>query len=456
MARPLVWLSLLLCAACSKNPPGGTDGNPDGPLPGFDVPPPMGLFPLGISSDRGSLVAADGKPFLLHGEAAWSLIVRLDTDDATRYLADRRDRGVNTLLVNLIESFYSARPPRNAAGDEPFTTPGDFSTPNEAYFAHADRVIDLAASQGMAVLLVPAYLGFEGGEEGWYQEMSAPLTAAPCLSYGDFLGRRYASKSNIIWVWGGDYTPPAGRGLNCLIAIRDGVRQAGATQLSSAHWAPETTSLEVPAFAGSVDIVGVYTYQPVLPACRDARAVFPRKPTYMFETCYENDPFNRCTGKGEVRRQHWWGLLGCGAGELYGVSGLWQFLPDEWRQKLDSPLSLHAQRLAAITQPLPIYTFALHNALVTSDRGTGVNEIVVARSSDRAHALLYSPPAPPAGSTITLDLMQMSGPVTATWLDPTADRSVAAGTNLTGSQTLTRPGANDAGDQDWVLMLSVP
>jgi hypothetical protein len=451
-----VWLTALLgIAACSKNPPGGTDGNPDGPLPGFDAPPPPGLFPLGISSDRGSLVTANARPFLIHAEAAWSLIVQLDTTEAMQYLADRRDRGVNALLVNLIESYYSDRPPRNAAGDVPFTTPGEFTTPNEPYFAHADRVIDLAASQGMAVLLVPAYLGFNGGDEGWYQAMSNQ-SSAECLTYGEFLGRRYASKSNIIWVWGGDYTPPAGMGLNCLIAIRDGIRQGGATQLASAHWAPETTSLAVSAFASSVDLVGVYSYQIVMPACRAARAVTPRKPTYMFETCYENDPFGRCSGRGEIRRQHWWGLLGCGAGEIYGVNGVWQF-ESEWQQKLGSPLSLHEQRLVAIVQQLPWQTFALHDALVTSDHGSGVSEIAVARSSDRVHALIYSPPSPPGGaSTITLDLTQMSGPVAATWLDPTADRSVAAGTNLTGSQTLTRPGANAAGDQDWVLQLSVP
>jgi len=50
----------------------------------------------------------------------------------------------------------------------------------------------------------------------------------------------------------------------------------------------------------------------------------------------------------------------------------------------------------------------------------------------------------------------MSGPVTATWQDPSAARSMSAGSNLTGSHTFDRPGNNAGGDADWVLVLRVP
>jgi hypothetical protein len=42
----------------------------------------------------------------------------------------------------------------------------DWSVPNEKYFAHADWVIRKAAENGIAVLLVPAYLGYMGLDEG--------------------------------------------------------------------------------------------------------------------------------------------------------------------------------------------------------------------------------------------------------------------------------------------------
>src|SRR5919198_3082123 len=101
------------------------------PLPS---PPAPARFPLTISADRRRLVDADGVPFLVQGDAAWSLIANLTLDDAIRYLDDRRAKGFNTVLVNLIEHLFSKDPPRDLAGREPFSTPGNLGTPNDAYF----------------------------------------------------------------------------------------------------------------------------------------------------------------------------------------------------------------------------------------------------------------------------------------------------------------------------------
>ena len=79
---------------------------------------------------------------LLQGDAAWSLIANTTLDEARFYIEDRRRKGFNTLIVSLIEYCFAQDPPRNLAGDEPFTTPGDFRTPNEAYMAHAERVLE--------------------------------------------------------------------------------------------------------------------------------------------------------------------------------------------------------------------------------------------------------------------------------------------------------------------------
>jgi hypothetical protein len=468
----LGWLATVaVLGACSGSPTGTTDGggggdDDGGTLPGFDAPPPTGLFPLGVAADGATLVTGEGKPFLLHGEAAWSLIVQLNTTDAMRYLADRKARGINAVIVNLIEHYYSSSPPRNAAGAAPFTTAGDFSRPNEAYFAHADQVIDLAASQGMVVLLTPSYLGFLGGAEGWYQEMTN-LSEAKCSSYGNFLGTRYASRHNIIWVWGGDYTPPSGRGgESCLKAIRDGIRAAEPAALATAHWDPETTSRDEAAFTGSIDLVGVYTYQPVLPACRAARAVTPRKPIFLFETCYEQETIQGCAATtANVRRRQWWGWLGCGAGEFVGNKSIWKFDSgiandprSNWIHELTSPATLHDVRMSTLAHQMAWQTLELDDALIAGSQQTGYKEIAAARTADHKQALIYIPPdIPPDGpSTVTVDLDQMNGSVTATWLDPTSERSVAVGTGLTGSKSLTTPGNNDDGDDDWVLRLSVP
>jgi len=443
----LAVLAALIPAACSGS----------SALPGFDAQPPAGLFPLGVAGDGSSLVTADGRPFLLHGEAAWSLIAQLNTAGAMQYLADRRGRGVNTLIVNLIEHKFAAKAPRDAAGDAPFTTAGDFSTPNEAYFAHADLVIDLAASQGIAVLLAPSYLGYAGTDEGWSQEMNA-LPVAKCQSYGDFVGKRYASKPNILWLWGGDTTPATGSPLEaCMKAIRDAVVKAGGPvggprALTSAHWDHPADSLVEPTFADALDLVGVYTYDPDLPACRTTRAKTPRRPTVLLETTYENE---HSASAADVRRQQWWGFLGCGAGEIVGNNPIWRFASG-WPQNLGSPVSIGEQRLLAIAQQVAWQTLTLDDALVTSGRGTAGStaEVAATRTADHKQALIYLPPS--GASTITVDLTQMAGPVTATWQDPTTARSMAAGNNLTGSHPFATPGNNASGDKDWALMLSVP
>src|SRR5262245_51941307 len=84
------------------------------------TPAPMARYPLSISADRRRLLDADGNPFLIQGDAAWSLIANLEYDEALRYLDDRQARGFNTLIVNLIEHLYSQDPPRDRSGREPF------------------------------------------------------------------------------------------------------------------------------------------------------------------------------------------------------------------------------------------------------------------------------------------------------------------------------------------------
>jgi len=467
--RALAAAGIAIATGCSSAPgaAGGDGGGDDGSggglidagiLPGFDAAPPQGLFPLQVSADGTHLTGNDGRPFLLHGEAAWSLIVQLSTSDAMRYLADRHARGVNAIIVNLIEHHYSDHPPSNTAGNAPFINPNDLSTTNEAYFGHADTVIDLAASQGMVVMLFPSYLGLQL-QEGWRDEMAKSGTTK-CAAYGKFLGQRYASKTNILWMWGGDDTPTNDPPVEaCMKAISDAILAAlptSQTLRSSAHWSMQTTSRDESTFTSEIDAVGVYTYNLALPDCRLARDRTPRMPTFLIETCYEGEMFGRCPAVSDVRRQQWWSLLGCGAGEIYGVEGLWQFASG-WLQKLGSPVSVGEQRLFAVAQQVAWQTLALDDALVPVGRGTmgAADEVAAARTADHKQALIYIPPA--GAATITVDLTQMTGAVNAIWQDPTADHSVAAGNGLTGSHLFARPaGNNSGGDKDWVLVLTVP
>lgn len=111
-------------------------------------------FLFGWRRTVGNLEEADGKPFLLQGDTAWSLMVQLSKEETEEYLENRRQKGFNAILVNLIEYFYADQPPENKNGAVPFTTPEDLSTPNDDYFAHADWVIQKAGEKGILVVLI--------------------------------------------------------------------------------------------------------------------------------------------------------------------------------------------------------------------------------------------------------------------------------------------------------------
>jgi len=153
-----------------------------------------GPYPIRVGLDHRHVVDQGGAPFLIHGDTPWSLISGLTKEEAEQYLENRRQKGFNSIIVNLIE--HKFRGPVNRYSEGPFTTPGDFSTPNEKYFEHADWVIRKAGEKGMQVFLAPIYLGYIGTDEGWVAEALAN-GPAKCRAWGQYLGSVIAA--TITW-----------------------------------------------------------------------------------------------------------------------------------------------------------------------------------------------------------------------------------------------------------------
>ncbi len=220
-------------------------------------------FPLKLRPGARILEDALANPFFMHGDTAWSLIAQLPREAVEEYLQDRRRRGFNTLLVNLLEHRFATDAPNNAYGEPPFLTAGDYATPNEKYFAHADWVVARAEELGFVILLAPSYVGHQGGNEGWYQEM---LKNGPekLRDYGHYLGQRYQNLKNIVWLHGGDYDPP---NKDVVRAIADGIREIQPTALHSAHGAGRAAA-EYWRGEPWLDLNNVYTYEPVIHAAR--------------------------------------------------------------------------------------------------------------------------------------------------------------------------------------------
>jgi hypothetical protein len=412
------------------------------------------IFPLRVSANGRYLEDRTGKPFLLHGDSPWSLVVQLSREDVELYLQDRRARGFNTLLMNLIEHNFSDNPPHNWYGDAPFLTPGDFSTPNEAYFAHADWVLQRAGDLGFTVFLTPAYLGYGGGDEGWYEELVAS-TAEVRREYGRFLGARYQHMEHIIWTHGGDYNPP---NRDVVLDVAEGIREFTPGRLETAHCVRETAAVEYWPEPW-LTLNNVYTGRAVYSDALDQYNRPGPLAFFFLEGLYENEHSITTV---RIRTQAYHALLSGAAGQLFGNNPIWHFdgpglypAPVTWKEALDGPGSRSMAIVWNLFSSLQWWLLVpdVDNQVLVGGLGDGQDRAVAAQTGDRGLAVAYVPTV----RDIQMDFSTFSGPqVAAEWHDPSSGAvTTAAGSPLAadGLQTLRPPGANDAGDPDWVLVL---
>jgi len=458
LAALTIAISILAC---------GTGDNDTAPAVTPSQPgPTSGVFPLRVEPGKRYLVDASGRPFLLHADTAWSLIADLPLGQAAEYLEDRRQKGFNAVIVNLLEHKFARNAPRNFYGASPFSTPGDFGTRNEAYFAHADQVLRIAAEKGMLVLLTPSYIGAEGTDEGWFEEMLASGEES-MTAYGQYLGKRYSLYTNILWVNAGDRNPPAnGRAL--VKRIAQGITQFDARSLHTAHTQPESTPASIWTGEPWLSVNNVYTYVDVPSMARSAYA--SGMPFFLFESRYENERTAMEGSEQRVRVQAYQAMTSGAMGQAFGNNPIWHFggpgifavSPPDWGQWLDSPGAMsmvHLQSLLAARdwwKLVPDFS----GTFLTGDQGTGdpYDRATAAHAADGSFALVYLPRA----RSVTVDLAQMAGPlVAARWYDPSI--GLFSGASIPGSpfprtsQVIPPPPGDNASPSgsfsDWVLIL---
>jgi hypothetical protein len=400
-----------------------------------------GPYPMRVAPDHRHVVDQSGQPFLIQGDAPWSLISGLTKDEAELYLEDRRRKGFNSIIVNLIEHKFHG--PVNRYGQGPFLVPGDFSTPNEAYFEHADWVIRKAGEKGIQVFLAPIYLGYIGTDEGWVEEA---LTNGPakCRAWGRYVGKRYAGFDNLVWLIGGDRNPATAR--DDVNAVALGIKEVDNRHLLTAHCHPENSAIDQYKDSGWLDLNTTYTYEIVHHKLQADYSRKPAMPYVLIETTYEGEHNASAV---QIRRQAYWALLYGAAGQFMGNRPIWLFDPG-WQAALDGTGSQDMARAQALFRSRPWYDFVpdQDHQVVVDGLGefNGLDYVAAARTPDGGTVLAYMPSA----RTVTVDLPKVAGKsAKAWWFNPRGGDAQRAGEFPTaGRQHFTPPG-----DGDWVLVL---
>ena len=416
---------------------------------------------LKISFNGRFLVDQQNRPFLVVGDTAWSLIAQLKDPDIDRYLDDRQKRGFNSIIVNLIEHKFCSVPPKTRSGLAPFSRPGDFSTPNTEYFAFAHDVIQKANRRGIVVWLAPAYLGYGGGDEGFFREMKTG-GRAKLLAYGRFIGRRFRDLPNIVWLLGGDYTPePPDRWVVTELAA--GIRAEDTVHLMTVHASPETSAAAAFGQEPWLSLNTVYTYQPtVFGPILAEYARKPVRPFVLIESTYEGE---HDSTPDQIRRQAYWAMLGGACGQFLGNNPIWHFdgpglFPTRltWSQALNAVGSKDMVRLRALFLHLAWQELKPeeNHSIVVDGFGEDAATALTARTSDGKLSVTYFPSTGKGPRAFTVDAGGFAGSVVAQWYNPIDGRFLEVQGSPFGNRkrfSLSTPGDNGAEANDWVLVL---
>src|SRR6516165_5442824 len=217
------------------------------------------IFPLKIAEGGRYLVDQKGIPFLVAGESPQGLMVKLSEKDAELFFANRKSHGFNAVWINLLCRPGTGGPPDGSTFDgvPPFKTPDDLSTPNEAYFARCDQMIRLAEKHGLLVILDPC-------ETIDHLKLMLKNGVDKCREFGRYLGSRYQTFDNILWMHGNDFQTWKNAEHDAVVlAVARGIRDKDKRHLHTIELDYLVSgSLDDARWAPLIDVSASYTYYP--------------------------------------------------------------------------------------------------------------------------------------------------------------------------------------------------
>ena len=429
------------------------------------------VYPLQKSPDGRYLVDQSNAPCLLIGESPQALTVNLTTNDAALFFTNRAGHGFNTAWVNLLCSTYTGGRPDASTIDGilPFTgtvpasvttgitTNYDLTTPNEAFFARVDQMINLAAQQGIQVLLDPA-------ETGGFLSVLLNNGTNKCRAYGQFLGNRYKNFPNIIWMSGNDFQTWRTPGDDAVVrAVALGIQDTDTNHLQTTELDyVVSSSLDDTNWDSILGLNGTYTYYPTYAQLQLDYNRTNFLPNFLVEANYEFESLQGpVTTAPILRKQEYWTMTSGACGQMYGNHYTWPF-SSGWQNFLDTPGSIEIGYLKAFFEARAWYNLVpdTNHVVVTAGYGTYSDTGYVADNDyltdaatpDGSLVVIYTPVI----RQFTVDMSQLAGLAAAHWFDPAGGIYYPiTGSPFTNSGMLnfTPPTNNADGDGGWVLVI---
>jgi hypothetical protein len=399
--------------------------------------------PLRINASGRYLELQDGTPFLITADTGWCMVNGLTDAEIDTYLAARKAQGFNAIQFMLMAKHSGCAVGGGSVdryGHSPFVLgDDDWSIPNEAYWARVDAILNKVKAHDMLALVTPAYLGFSCyyGTQGWCGVMS-DQSAQRMSDFGSFLGNRYRSQGNIVWIAGGDANPMDYPGMD---AQEDALMSALAAADTGRKLVTGHAGRHVSGFQG----FGTHAWLTLNSAydgesCPDDTmyaqiateyARTPVKPLHSIEQLYDNEGATaQC-----LADQYLWIALGGGVGQSYGNGLVWDFAAgwDGPGTGVNSPLALVHTNAAKLVRSREFWLFSPDetHSVVTAGYGSGASTVTTSRASNGETVMSY---VPDSGTHITVDMTKISGTqATAYWYDPVAAVATFLGAYPTAS-----------------------
>lgn len=431
----------------------------------------MSLFAEGqlqVSDNKRFLQTTNGKPFFWLGDTAWELFHRLNREEAEKYLKNRADKGFNVIQAVALAELDGLYDP-NPYGEIPLDN-DDPTKPREAYFQHVDFIIRKAEQLGLYIGLLPTW-GDKVFKDKWGAGPEI-FNTENAKVYGRWIGNRYKTQRNIIWILGGDRNPRNENEISIWRAMAEGIAEGvgghdkalmtfhppnNLQDGGSSKWFHNDAWLEFNMFQ-----TGHCREKNIWDRMQEVYTLNPTKPVLDGEPLYEDHPvcFNAndlgTSGPYDIRKHAYFDVFAGAFGHTYGCHDIWQmYAPHRtpingphfpWYVALDLTAASQMKYLRSLIESRPMFDRVPDQTLITDALNANDN-IQATRGKD--YIFVYSA----QGKSFTVNTSKISGKeLNSSWYNPRNGEAKPVGKITKKPQLELTPPTSGYG-HDWVLII---